>query len=38
MSKTGEHSKTPPPPLDEDGNPIADDDASIVDTSTNPTV
>jgi hypothetical protein len=38
MSKTGEHGKTPPPPLDEDGNPIAGDDASIADTSMNPMV
>jgi hypothetical protein len=38
MSKTGEHGKTPPPPLDEDGNPIAGDDTSITDTSMNPTV
>jgi hypothetical protein len=38
MSKTGEHGKTPPSPLDEDGNPIAGDDASITDTSMNPTV
>jgi hypothetical protein len=38
MSNTGEHGKTPPPPLDKDGNPIAGDDASIADTSTNRTV
>jgi hypothetical protein len=38
MSKTGKHGKTPPPPLDEDGNPIAGDDTSITDTSMNPTV
>jgi hypothetical protein len=38
MSKTEAHSKTPPPPLNEYGNPIAGDDASIADTSTNPTV
>jgi hypothetical protein len=38
MSKTEAHGKTPPPPLDEYGNPIAGDDASIADTSTNPTV
>jgi hypothetical protein len=38
MSKIREHGKTPPPPHDEDGNPIASDDASIADTSMNPTV
>jgi hypothetical protein len=35
MSKTREHGKTPPPPLDEDSNPIVGDDTSIADTSTN---
>jgi hypothetical protein len=35
MSNIGEHGKTRPPPLDKDDNPIAGDDASIADTSTN---
>jgi hypothetical protein len=38
MSKTRGQGVTPPPPLDEDGNPIVDENASIVETSTTPTV
>jgi hypothetical protein len=36
MSKTGEHGKVLPPPLDEDGNPIGVDDGSNTETSTTP--
>jgi hypothetical protein len=38
MSKTGEQGKLPPPPLNEDGNPIGVDDGSNTETSTAPTV
>jgi hypothetical protein len=38
MSKTDEHGKIHPPPLNEDGNPIVDEDGSNTETSTAPTV
>jgi hypothetical protein len=38
MSKIGEHDKVPPPPLDEDGNPIVVEDISNIETSMAPTV
>jgi hypothetical protein len=38
MSKTEEQGKVPPPPLDEDGNPIGVDDGSNTKTSTAPTI
>jgi hypothetical protein len=38
MSKTSEHGKVPPPPLDEDGNPIVVEDGSNMETSTTPIV
>jgi predicted RNase H-like nuclease (RuvC/YqgF family) len=38
MSKTDEHGKVPPPPLDEDGNPIVVEDGSNTETSTTPTM
>jgi hypothetical protein len=34
MYKIGEQGKVPPPPLDEDGNPIMDGDGSNTETST----
>jgi hypothetical protein len=34
MSKTGEYGKVPPPPLDEDDNPIVVEDGSNMETST----
>jgi hypothetical protein len=34
MYKIGEQGKVPPPPLDEDGNPIMDGDGSNMETST----
>jgi hypothetical protein len=33
MFKTGEQGKVPPPPLDEDGNPIVVEDGSNTETS-----
>jgi hypothetical protein len=38
MSKTGEHGKVPPPPLDKDGNLIMVEDGSNTETSTTPIV
>jgi hypothetical protein len=38
MSKTGEQGKVPPPPLNEDGNPIGVDDGSNTESSTSPIV
>jgi hypothetical protein len=38
MSKTEEQGKVPPPPLDEDGNPIMNGDGSNTETSTAPIV
>jgi hypothetical protein len=38
MSKTGEYGKDPPPPLDEDGNPIVVEDGSNMETSTSLTM
>jgi predicted RNase H-like nuclease (RuvC/YqgF family) len=38
MSKTREQFKVPPPPLDEDGNPIGVDDGSNTETSMAPIV
>jgi predicted RNase H-like nuclease (RuvC/YqgF family) len=38
MSKTGEEGKIPPPPLDEDGNPIVGEDDVNTETSTAPTL
>jgi hypothetical protein len=38
MSKTDEHGKVPPPPLDKDGNSIVVEDGSNTETSTAPTV
>jgi predicted RNase H-like nuclease (RuvC/YqgF family) len=38
MSKTREQGKVPPPPLDEDGNPVMVEDGSNTETSTAPTV
>jgi hypothetical protein len=38
MSKTGGLDITPPPPFGEDGNPLVDENASIVETSTTPIV
>jgi hypothetical protein len=38
MSKTGEPGKVPPPPLDEDDNPIAVGDGSNMETFVAPTV
>jgi hypothetical protein len=38
MSKTGEQSKVPPPPLDEDGNLIMDEDGTNTKTSMAPTL
>jgi hypothetical protein len=38
MSKTDEHGKVPPPPLDEDGNPIVVEDGSNMKTSMTPTM
>jgi hypothetical protein len=38
MSKTDEHGKVPPPPLDKDGNPILVEDGSNMKTSTAPIV
>jgi predicted RNase H-like nuclease (RuvC/YqgF family) len=38
MSKTNEHGKIPPPPLDEDGNPNVVENGSNTETSTTPTV
>jgi hypothetical protein len=34
MSKIGEQGKVPPPPLDEDGNPIVGEDGANTETST----
>jgi hypothetical protein len=36
MSNTREQGKVPSPSLDEDGNPLVDENASIVETSTTP--
>jgi hypothetical protein len=36
MSKIGEQGKLPPPPLDEDGNPIVIEDGSNTETFTAP--
>jgi hypothetical protein len=38
MTKMGGQSIVPPPQLDEDGNPIVDEDISNVEISTSPTV
>jgi hypothetical protein len=38
MSNTGEQGKVPPPPLDEDGNPIVFKDVTKSGTSATPTV
>jgi hypothetical protein len=38
MSKTGKRGKVPPPPLNEDGNPIIVDDGSNMETSMAPIV
>jgi uncharacterized small protein (DUF1192 family) len=38
MLKSGGQDITPPPPLDEDGNPLLDENASIAETSTTPTM
>jgi hypothetical protein len=38
MSKTDEHGKVHPPPLDEDGKPIVVEDGSNTETSTTPIV
>jgi hypothetical protein len=38
MSKTGEQGKVTPPSLDKDGNLLVDENASIAETSTTPTV
>jgi protein required for attachment to host cells len=38
MSKTSEHGKVPPPPLDEDDSPIVVEDGSNMETYTAPTV
>jgi predicted RNase H-like nuclease (RuvC/YqgF family) len=38
MSKTRKQGKVPPPPLDEDSNPIVVEDGSNMETSTTPTV
>jgi predicted RNase H-like nuclease (RuvC/YqgF family) len=38
MSKTRKQGKVPPPPLDEDSNPIVVEDGSNMETSTAPTV
>jgi uncharacterized small protein (DUF1192 family) len=38
MSKIGGQGITPPPPLTEDGNLLVDENASITETSTTPTV
>jgi hypothetical protein len=38
MSKTKEQGKVPPPPLDEDGNPIVVEDGSNTETSMAPTL
>jgi hypothetical protein len=38
MSKTGGLDITPPPPFGEDGNPLVDENASIVETSMTPIV
>jgi hypothetical protein len=38
MSKTSEHGKVPPPPLNEDGNPIVVEDGCNMETSMTPTM
>jgi hypothetical protein len=38
MSKVREQGKVPPPPLDNDGNPIVDEDGSNMETSAAPTM
>jgi hypothetical protein len=38
MSSTGEEGRVPPPPLDEDGNPITVEDCTKSGTSAAPTV
>jgi hypothetical protein len=38
MSKTGEQGKVPPPPLNEDGNPIVGEDDANIEISMTPTL
>jgi hypothetical protein len=38
MSKIRKQGKVPPPPLDEDGNPIVIEDDPNIETSASPTV